>query len=140
MTDTNPELREALLKAKLEQCCLICQFESTPLDGASAYTSTDALSDGSGHGLGNEPVFVSPAELRNREIKRVALLELIELISQLGPARAIPDSMYPYFFAMVRQTQRNAQASEHSNSIPSPSSSDFKKYFPTTSTAIQPRR
>ena len=101
--DANADIKEALLKAKLEQCCIMCQFESTPQDGASAYTSTDALSDASAMSSGHEPIFISPAELRNREIKRTALMELIEHISQINSAsRALPDSLYPHFFAMVR--------------------------------------
>ncbi len=101
----NADIKEALLKAKLEQCCLLCQFESTGQDGASAYTSTDALSDAMAQFSGTEPVFISPAELRNREIKRTALMELIEHFSQFNsPSPALPDSLYPHFFAMVTST------------------------------------
>ncbi len=102
LIETNIELKEALLKAKLEQCCVLCQFESTPQDGATVYSSTDALSDAASHLLTKEPVFISPAELRTREIKRLALMELIEHISQLNStSRALPDSLYPHFFNMV---------------------------------------
>lgn len=93
-------MKEALLKAKLEQCTILCQFESCPPDGSNAYTSTDALSDPQNRLLAGEGIFISPAELRNREIKRSALIELIEYIST--SVKTIPDSIYPQFFQMVQ--------------------------------------
>ena len=88
------------MKAKLEQCTLLCQFESLPPDGSSAYTSTDALSDPQNCLLASEGIFVSPTELRNREIKRAALAELIEHVTT--SIKSIPDTLYPQFFQMVK--------------------------------------
>jgi hypothetical protein len=97
---TNPALREKLLESKLEQCSLLCHFEPINLDGSSAYTSTEVLSSSN---FGRSPIcnanFVTPLELRNREIKRQALIELIELINSGNVL--VPDHLYPNFFQMV---------------------------------------
>lgn len=96
----NPSLREKLLESKLDQCAILCQFETVNLDGSSAYSSTDALSNGSST---RSPTagsnFITPLELRNREIKRQTLLELIEMINSGN--KLIPDQLYPNFFEMV---------------------------------------
>lgn len=93
-------MREKLLESKIEQCSLLCHFEPINLDGSSAYTSTDALSNGNS---GQSPIssanFVTPLELRNREIKRQALMEFIELMNSGN--KLIPDHLYPNFFQMV---------------------------------------
>ena len=89
-----------MLESKIDQCSILCQFESVDLDGASAYSSTDALSNGSSArspAVGRN--FISPLELRNREIKRQAILELIEMIN--SGFKPIPDHLYPNFFQMV---------------------------------------
>ena len=95
-------MREKLLESKIEQCSLLCHFEPINLDGSSAYTSTDALSNGNS---GQSPIssanFVTPLELRNREIKRQALMEFIELMNSGN--KLIPDHLYPNFFQMVHK-------------------------------------
>lgn len=100
MVGVNPSLREKLLESKLDQCTNLCQFETVNLDGSSAYSSTDALSNSSS---ARSPTagsnFISPLELRNREIKRQTLLELIEVVSSGN--KSIPDQLYPNFFQMV---------------------------------------
>lgn len=102
----SPNLREKLLESKLDQCKYLCEFEAIgPLDGISAYSSTDAISN-SAFGNSNSSDsgaagnFISPLELRNREIKRQTLLELIELVNTSH--RPIPDQLYPNFFDMVK--------------------------------------
>lgn len=81
---------------------MICQFEPINLDGSSAYTSTDALSSGnSGRSLSTNSNFISPLELRNREIKRQTLMELIDLINSGN--KLIPDHLYSNFFQMVKR-------------------------------------
>ena len=98
--ETNPVLREKLLESKLEQCRFLCQFEAVNLDGSSAYSSTDALTNGSSaRSSGSITNFISPLELRNREIKRQTLLELIELVNSGN--KPIPDELYQNFFHMV---------------------------------------
>lgn len=69
------------------------------LDGSDAYSSTDVLSDGSNPLVASSYIFISPLELRNREIKRQALLELIELVNMGN--RPLSDELYPKFFHMV---------------------------------------
>ena len=73
------------------------------MDGSSAYTSTDALSSGNSGQPATAPSnFVSPLELRNREIKRQVLMELIELVSSgSGSKSSIPDHLYANFFQMI---------------------------------------
>lgn len=79
---------------------MLCQFESIGLDGTSAYSSTDALTNGStAHSSMTNANIISPLELRNREIKRQTLVELIQLVS--AGNRPIPDELYPNFFNMV---------------------------------------
>lgn len=98
--ETNLALREKLLESKIDQCSVLCQFEPINLDGPSAYSSTDALSNGASVKSPTSPSnFISPLELRNREIKRQTLVELIELIN--GGNKPIPDELYPKFFQMV---------------------------------------
>lgn len=92
-------MREKLLESKLDQCSILCHFEPINLDGSSAYTSTDALSSDSGRSPISNANFVSPLELRNREIKRQTLMELIELINMGN--KLVPDELYPNFFQMV---------------------------------------
>lgn len=97
---SNPQIREKLLESKLEQCLLICPFEAVNLDSGSAYSSTDVLGGSSAFNSPNAPSnFISPLDLRNQEIKRQCLVELIELIS--CGHRPIPDALYPNFFKMV---------------------------------------
>ena len=96
----NNSLRDKLLESKIDQCSILCLFEPINLDGSSAYSSTDALSNGSSarspYAASN---FISPLELRNRDIKRQTLLELIELVNSGN--KPIPDHLYPNFFQMV---------------------------------------
>jgi hypothetical protein len=97
---SNPQIREKLLESKLEQCLLICPFEAVNLDSGSAYSSTDVMGGSSAFNSPNAPSnFISPLDLRNQEIKRQCLVELIELIS--CGHRPIPDALYPNFFKMV---------------------------------------
>lgn len=95
-------MRDKLLESKIDQCSHLCQFETVNLDGTSAYSSTDALTNGQ---FAKSPTaaanFISPLELRNREIKRQNLVELIELVSSGN--KAIPDELYPKFFQMVQE-------------------------------------
>lgn len=97
-------MREKLLESKLDQCTILCQFETINLDGSSAYSSTDALSNGTS---ARSPTagrdFITPLELRNREIKRQTLLELIELVS--SGRKSPPDHLYPNFFQMVNEVE-----------------------------------
>lgn len=91
----------------MEQCKYLCEFEAIgPLDGISAYSSTDALTNSAAGSADSsksaaDSHIISPLELRNREIKRQTLLELIELVNSTH--RPIPDQLYPNFFEMVKK-------------------------------------
>jgi hypothetical protein len=70
--------------------------------GSSAHSSIDAVNQATNRRTSAANITVSAQELRNREIKRQNLLELIEALSRTNSAaRTISDNLYASFFAMV---------------------------------------
>lgn len=110
----NLDIRSKVLESKLAQCSVLFdfpEFSGAPAapqhDDANAqssiYSSLDAMSDLSRTSSDTSSPNVknlSPIELRNREIKRQNLAELIEMVTRSVKA-TIPESLYGPFFAMM---------------------------------------
>lgn len=95
-------MRAHLIKTKIGQCAYLCQFDAFD-DPTSGSGSTEALTDGTGSSSSRRSsiatIFISPNEVRNREIKKQNIFELIELITTVP--NPIPDQFYSMFFQMV---------------------------------------